>query len=198
MPNIAAILTAAGYSSRMGQMKALLPWNGISLIRHQINSLRKGGCSEIVVVLGHRSNDVCGELSGQNVTLTKNVDYKTGRVSSIKCGVQSASQEADCYVLLGVDQPRTHDVIAKLVESHIETGALITSPRFENKGGHPVIFSSQLRKEILSLDEVDGGLRKIFNEYRNVVNEVQFSDSRIHLDLNTYEDYQKALSLYAD
>ena len=86
----------------------------------------------------------------------------------------------------------------RTVESHIETGALITSPRFENKGGHPVIFSSQLRKEILSLDEVDGGLRKIFNEYRNVVNEVQFSDSRIHLDLNTYEDYQKALSLYAD
>ena len=72
----------------------------------------------------------------------------------------------------------------------------ITSPRFENKGGHPVIFSSKLRKEILTLDEGDGGLRKVFNAYRDVVNEVRFSDPEIHLDLNTLEEYETAVSLY--
>ena len=47
-----AILTAAGYSSRMGNMKALLPWHGTSLILHQISILRSAGCEEIVVVVG--------------------------------------------------------------------------------------------------------------------------------------------------
>ena len=192
-----AILTAAGYSSRMGRSKSLLPWNGTTLIKHQVCSLRRGGCCEVVVVLGHQSDELSSELDGLDVILAENTDYKTGRISSIKCGVQTASSEADCYVFLGVDQPRHFSIVATLIKSHVRTKSLITSPRFEEKGGHPVIFSSKLRKEILALEEGDGGLRKVFNEYRDVVNEVKFSDQEIHLDLNTLEEYETALSQYA-
>ena len=196
MSHVTAILTAAGYSSRMGCSKALLPWKETTLIRHQVCSLRRGGCREVVVVLGHRADELYSELVGHDVTLAKNADYETGRLSSIKCGIEAASLEADCYVLLGVDQPRHHSVIESLIKSHVATESLITSPRFENKGGHPVIFSSKLRKEILTLDEGDGGLRKVFNEYRDVVNEVRFPDPEIRLDLNTMEEYETAVSLY--
>tara|TARA_B100000745_G_scaffold86830_1_gene54458 strand:+ start:3248 stop:3796 length:549 start_codon:yes stop_codon:yes gene_type:complete len=181
----------------MGRSKPLLPWNGTTLIKHQVRSLRQGGCSEVVVVLGHQSDELSGELGGMDVILAENTDYETGRISSIKCGVKTASSEADCYVLLGVDQPRHFSIVGTLIKSHVRTESLITSPRFEEKGGHPVIFSSKLRKDILALEEGDGGLRKVFNEYRDVVNEVKFSGPEIHLDLNTLEEYQTALSQYS-
>ena len=89
----------------MGRSKSLLPWNGTTLIKHQVCSLRRGGCCEVVVVLGHQSDELSSELDGLDVILAENIDYKTGRISSIKCGVQTASSETDCYVLLGWISP---------------------------------------------------------------------------------------------
>ena len=66
------ILTAAGYSSRMGSLKALLPWKGTTLIRHQVSALRDGGCREVVVVVGYRSQDIRSELSDQEIVYAEN------------------------------------------------------------------------------------------------------------------------------
>ena len=62
MADVVAILLAAGESRRMGRLKALLPWQGVSLIKHQVASLRAGGVDQVVVVLGHRSDELKAEL----------------------------------------------------------------------------------------------------------------------------------------
>ena len=64
MAAVIAILLAAGESRRMGQLKALLPWQGTSLLKHQVASLRAGGVDRVVVVLGHRSDELKAELAG--------------------------------------------------------------------------------------------------------------------------------------
>ena len=190
------ILTAAGYSSRMGNMKALLPWHGTSLISHQISILRSAGCDEIIVVLGHRSSDIEKEIDSRNVHIVRNDSYQTGRTSSIRSGILSAANHSEAYVLLGVDQPRTSKIISRIITSHQIENSLITSPRFMDKGGHPIVLSASLKNEILDISEDTKGLRQIFDKYRDDLNEVVFDDPIIRLDINTYEEYEKAINLY--
>ena len=191
-----AILTAAGYSSRMGNMKALLPWHGTSLILHQISILRSAGCEEIVVVVGHRASDIENELESRDVVIARNTSYQTGRTSSIKIGVLTASNNSEAYVLLGVDQPRTTEIVSKMLTSHKSKNSLISSPRFKDRGGHPIILSATMKNELLDISENTQGLRQIFEKYRGDFNEVIFNDPLVRLDINTYEEYEEAISKY--
>ena len=191
-----AILTAAGYSSRMGNMKALLPWHGTSLILHQISILKSAGCEEIVVVVGHRASDIENELESRDVVIARNNSYQTGRTSSIKIGVLTASNNSEAYVLLGVDQPRTTEIVSKMLTSHKSKNFLISSPRFKDKGGHPIILSATMKNELLDISENTQGLRQIFEKYRGDFNEVIFNDPLVRLDINTYEEYEEAIIKY--
>ena len=65
-----------------------------------------------------------------------------------------------------------------------------------NKGGHPIVLSASLKNEILDIAEDTKGLRQIFDRYRDNLNEVIFDDPIIRLDINTYEEYEKAINLY--
>ena len=190
------ILTAAGYSSRMGSLNALLPWKGTTLIRHQVSALKDGGCSEGVVVVGYRSQDIRSELSDQEVVYAENPNYQSGRVSSIKAGINASSTKSRGFVLLGVDQPRTISIVSELLRTHIEHDSLLTSPRYEGRGGHPVIFSSRLRDEILYISEKNRGLREVFDRHRPDMNKVISSDPIVRLDLNTYQQYEQAREFY--
>ena len=180
----------------MGALKALLPWKGMTLIRYQVTILKQGGCDEIVVVTGHRSEDIQAELFDLEVSFVENPDYQSGRVSSVKEGIKSASSDTNAFVLLAVDQPRTPDIINSLINSHATSDPIVTSPRFNSKGGHPVVFSSSIKTEILSITEETEGLRSVFEKYRDEMNEVHFEDPIVRLDLNTYEDYEKARVTY--
>ena len=98
--------------------------------------------------------------------------------------------------MLAVDQPRTSDIINSLINSHAATDPIVTSPRFNSKGGHPVVFSSSIKAEILSITEETEGLRSVFDKYRDQMNQVHFEDPIVKLDLNTYEDYENARATY--
>jgi molybdenum cofactor cytidylyltransferase len=65
MPGITAVLLAAGESTRMGQLKALLPWQGKTLLQHQVDTLIEARCREVVVVLGHRALDLVTHVRGE-------------------------------------------------------------------------------------------------------------------------------------
>ena len=190
------LLTAAGYSSRMGNMKALLPWHGTSLILHQISILRSGGCEEVIVVVGHRSAELEKELEARDVIVVRNDSYQIGRTSSIKLGVLTASSNTEGYVLLGVDQPRTTSIISKILSSHKSEKKIISSPRFKNKGGHPIVLSSSIKNELLDISEDQQGMRQIFDKYRTSLNQVVFDNPLVRLDINTYQEYEEAIDQY--
>ena len=194
---IAAVVTAAGYSSRMGTLKALLPWIDTTLINHHIDSLAEIGCDEIIVVTGYKAPLIKDSIKHRsNVLIAHNPDYGSGRVSSIKRGVSEISDYCDAILLIGVDQPRNSGILSLLIGSHFQSEALISSPRFEDKGGHPVIFSGCLKSELLRITERKEGLREIFNKYRKDMNKVIFDDPLVRLDLNTDDDYKIAYEKY--
>ena len=196
MSEVAAIIISAGESTRMGRLKALLPWHGLPLIEYQIRNLLQAGIVQIIVVLGYRYEELSRHVKGLGVKYVVNHNYKLGKTTSIKAGIAALKEEVSDILILSVDQPRPAALIYSLINTHKKSQALITSPRYGKRGGHPVIFSVKLRKELEAIDEKDQGLRKIFDVRRSGVNEVCVEDSIIHLDLNTYEDYLKAQKIY--
>ena len=196
MPGVSAILAAAGESTRMGRPKPLLPWCGVTLIEYQVSSLIQTSVSEVVVVLGHQAQAVAPYVRGPNVRHVVNSDYPKGKTTSIKAGLKAIAPDADDILLLAVDQPRPSSLISQVVQSHLASHALITSPRRQSRGGHPVIFSSSLRAEIERISEETEGLRAIFRAHEFQINAVQIDDPRIRLDLNTYQEYERAKAAY--
>ena len=90
MPDISAVLLAAGRSERMGKHKALLDWDGTLLINYQIEALLSAGIDDLVVVLGkeaERVSSAIGQESRADLKVVINEDYDSGRVSSIKTGL---------------------------------------------------------------------------------------------------------------
>ena len=196
MPGVSAVLTAAGESTRMGRPKPLLPWRGTTLIEYQVDSLFQAGISQIVVVLGHESAAVARFVDERSTRRVVNESYRNGRTGSIKTGLAAVDTDADAVLFLGVDQPRTPDLIRQIVEAHTQRNALITSPRYQGRGGHPLVFSISLREELASTSEENQGVREVFRRHHDEVNEVEIDDPMVRLDLNTPDDYEKARAIY--
>ena len=192
---VSAILTAAGESTRMGRPKQLLPWKGLPLIEYQTASLVEAGVEEVVVVLGFRHEVVAPHVKGTGVRYVLNPDWPLGKTTSVKAGVESIDPEAEAILLLAVDQPRPPEIISTIIDAHLRSTVLITSPRFQGRGGHPIIFSSKLRGELAAISEENQGIREVFRAHRGEVNEVEV-DSMVRLDLNSPEAYDDAKIRY--
>ena len=197
MAGVEAVLLAAGESTRMGRLKALLPWNGVTLVEHQVRTLAAAGVSRIVVVLGHNPAEVAPAVRGaDNVRMLINPDYGRGKTTSIKAGLREVGHEAQSVLLLAVDQPRPVALLRHLLQEHIEAEALITQPVHEARGGHPVLFSRSLLPELLEITEEQQGIREVMERHRAEVHRVRVDSPVVLLDLNTEEQYQRALELF--
>jgi len=196
MARISAILTAAGESSRMGRPKPLLSWHGLPLVEYQMASLVEADVAEVVVVLGHQQEMVAPHVKGNRVRWVPNPDYLQGKTTSIKTGLRSVASDAEGVLLLAVDQPRPPELIAAVMATHVEGRSLITSPRRQGKGGHPLIFASSLIPELLRITEEGEGIRQVFRAHSAEVNPVEVYDPIVTLDLNSPEEYEEAKAKY--
>ena len=196
MPGVSAILTAAGESTRMGRPKPLLPWRGVTLLESQIASLTDAGVAQIVVVLGHQADAVMPFAKGPLVRSVVNPDYRQGKATSIKAGLRAIDADAEAILLLAVDQPRTEAIVSRVLRAHLDGDALITSPRFQGHGGHPLVFSASLKSELERISEDRQGIREVFRAHRGQVLEVEFDDPLVRLDINTPEEYETARASY--
>ena len=192
---ISSILLAAGMSTRMGEPKPLLDWGGEPLIRYQIEQLLQGGVDEVVVVLGHRGDDVHRKLHGLAYRAVLNPTFQLGRAGSLRMGAKAVAREASAIVILNVDQPRPASLIRALIEAHTAE-ATVTRPEHEGRHGHPVVVSSRLRAELLTADDADGGLHGVVAAHEDEIVDVP-TDASCLLDLNTREEYEAALAAMA-
>ncbi len=165
-------------------------------MEHQIGALIGAGVSEVVVVLGHQADAVAAQVAGLRARCVVNPDYLQGKTTSIKAGLGAVSADADAIMLLAVDQPRTESIISAVLEAHIFGDYLITSPRYQGHGGHPLIFAASLRGELARISEERQGIREVFQAHRESVQEYVIDDPMIRLDLNTPDAYEDALRRY--
>lgn len=203
-PFTSAILLAAGVSRRMGTLKALLEWQGRPLIIHQIVALREAGADEVIVVLGHRADELQARIGVNRdvyhlggVRCVTNADYAQGKTTSIKTGLWALGPSADpdaAILMLNVDQPRSAGVIRQtLAAHHNRDGNLITIPTCQGKGGHPIVVSRSLYSELIAIDEKTQGMRAVTERHRDATQRVELGAAELLWDVNTPEQYQAAV-----
>ena len=207
MPEAWAILLAAGESSRMGQLKALLPWQGRTLLEHQVSCLLEGGAQRVVVVLGHRADDLRPLLEGKDgVSWTLNPDYLQGKTTSIKVGLSAlpsslplegegkgGGEGVQEILLLNVDQPRSADDVARILDAHRSGDNAVTVPEYRGKGGHPIVLSAALLPELREIGEESQGIKAVVRRHPESVQRIPMDNPEILLDLNTPEQYRAAV-----
>ena len=195
MEPAAAILLAAGESRRMGSLKALLPWQGWTLLAHQISSLRLAGADPVVVVLGHQAGQLMPLVEGkEGVIWQVNPDYWQGKTTSIKAGLNALGPDQPSAILiLNVDQPRSAETIEYLLQHHRDGGRSITIPRYRGKGGHPIVVDSALLDELKAIDEESLGVKAVVRRHQEATLLVEMDTPEVLWDLNTPDEYQAAL-----
>jgi molybdenum cofactor cytidylyltransferase len=181
-----AILLAAGRSSRMGAFKPLLPFGNKTVIECCIDSLRNGGVETIVVVLGHRADDMREKLTGVRFAINPDPDSEMG--ASIAVGLREIPENTQAILIALADHPAVPaSVVASVIEEWVE-GARIVIPTWQGRGGHPVLVDLRFRSELLNLTE-SGGLRALFESHREAVRRVAVESPFIARDMDTWDDY---------
>ncbi len=192
---IYAIVLAAGLSSRMGVQKLLLPFGGKTVISHIVDQLLASTVSEVNVVVGHQAERISAELSGRAVSIVNNPNYKSGMLSSVRCGLQSLPKKCRAVMVVLGDQPSiTSELIDKMLQSLATTEKSILVPLYKGKRGHPILFSSLYRDEILTqYDNV--GLRGLLHGHCDDIFELAVSTASVLCDMDCPEDYRRELGL---
>ena len=155
---------------------------------------------QAIVVLGHEAEAVrplVEVVDDPRLTIAVNEDYLEGKTTSIKAGLRAMSPGAAAILLLAADQPRPASLLRRLAEAHAERGALISIPAHRGKHGHPPIFDASLLPELLRITEEGRGVREVIQRHSGAIHEVEVDDPLVLTNLNTREDYERALALAA-
>lgn len=188
--DVAAIVLAAGRSSRMGAFKPLLPFGDRTVIECCVGNLRAAGAQEIVVVVSHRAEEIREQLEHLDLKFAVNTDPDSEMSASIARGVEQVSTSARALVIALVDHPAVpSETIGVLIEEW-QLGARLVQPEHNGCGGHPVLIDLVYRNELLALDP-QRGLRALFDAHRNKVKRVPVESPYVARDMDTWEDYRR-------
>ena len=193
---IAAVLLAAGGSSRMGRAKQSLRYRGRTLLRHSVDAASDGGCDPVVVVLGCGADDLRTELAGLPVTIAVNERWNEGIGGSVRRGVEtviSSSQPVDGVLLMLCDQPQvTADVVRRVRESYDGRAGRCVACEYAGTVGPPAIFDRSWFGHLLRL-EGDRGAKPVLVEAGDLLVRVPWPEGAV--EINRPEDYDTLLDL---
>jgi molybdenum cofactor cytidylyltransferase len=196
MSTIAAVLLAAGRSSRMGRDKPLLPWlHGQTLIAYQANTLCQAGFSPVIVVLGHAAQHIrpaVPDLPG--VTVAEHPDYTEGRATSVVRGIREVPADVGGVLVLNVDSPRPAETLRHLKEAFESARPLMAVLSHKGEIGHPWLFSIALIPELLTISEKHQGLREVEERYADQVLLVEDHSPLVLSNVNTVVEYEETLA----
>ncbi len=201
-PRLSAVILAAGLSSRMGDLKAVLPLGTGTILSRCLGLFRDCGIKDLVVVTGHRSEVIEAIAKQAGARPVHNADFALGMYSSIRAGVGQLAAWSDGFFLLPVDialiRPGT---IRLLILSFTAAPSQITYPVFDGKRGHPPLIAAGLVPAIVKNEHVEGGLRSLLAELEKKsarqVAEVSVPDANIHFDMDTPNDYANGLRRFS-
>ena len=186
--DVSAIVLAAGRSRRMGAFKPLLPFGNQTVIESCVSNLRSAGIEEIIVVVGHRDNDVRQQLNSIPVTFVLNPDPDTEMSVSIQLGLAAVSPDARAILITPVDHPAVPGSIIRSLVENRRAGAKLVQPEFQGKGGHPVLVDLAFRDELMTMGE-KAGLRGFFADHRQEVLRLPVDSPFVAQDMDTWDDY---------
>jgi len=190
---IAAVVLAAGESSRMGRPKALLPIDGETFIERIVNALRRARVGRIVIVIGHNAEQMKRAVESLPVEILVNEDYRRGQLSSLQVAVRHLQADAGCAGLLVhlVDHPYIDpELVDKMIAAFEESEKLIVVPRHHGKRGHPVLFARSLFEELLDAP-AEQGAKAVLNAHAGETVVLDVEEEGVTIDIDTPELYRR-------
>jgi molybdenum cofactor cytidylyltransferase len=189
---IAAIVLAAGTSSRMARQKLLLPMaDGRPLVRMAVEQVLAAGLDDAVVVLGRDAEAIARVLATLPIRTVVNPRYAEGQSTSLRAGLDALRPGTEAAVIALGDQPLPDPaVIRRLVATFRTVGRPIVVPVYRDGRGNPVLFAAALFDELRAVTGDQGGRGVIAHDPSRVA-EVPV-DAPMPADIDTPEDYNAA------
>lgn len=189
----AAIIVAAGMSSRMGDFKPMLNIGSISIAQRIVANFHQAGVDKIVMITGYNAITLERHLSGNGIIFLRNENYETTQMfDSAKIGLEYLKDKCDRILFTPVDIPL---FTSATVRTLIESGAELACPVCEGQQGHPILIASRLVDSILS-DSGEGGLKGAISRCGAELREIEVEDAGVLHDADTPEDYRALLNMH--
>lgn len=191
--NTAALIVAAGKSSRMGDFKPMLHLGSITIAERVIANFRQAGISKIVMVTGYHAAELERYLSGLNIVFLRNEQFETTQMfDSVRIGLQYLKDKADRIFFCPVDVPLfTADTVRKM----LQIDAPLITPICNGVIGHPILMDASGIDTILSMPD-DKGLKGAIDASKIPQTFLDVSDVGIIHDADTPQDYEELLRLH--
>jgi len=188
---VAAIILAAGASTRMGQSKQRLAWKSGTLLTHAIHTAKQAGISSITVVLGADEKTNRDSIAAEQVNIVSNPQWESGMGSSLKAGLKrivTSTPGIDAILVMVCDQPFiTPNHLRALIDGLDAAGIKAVFSQYAGTEGVPATFSKDLFYQIQALDD-DQGAKKIIQQLnKEEFSVVELKDGEI--DLDTFDQY---------
>ncbi len=174
--SVAALILAAGSSSRLGSPKQLLPWGHDTLLGHVIKRTRSFGVDEVWVVIGCESERILDQVEFGDASVVVNDDYDEGLASSLRVGLDALIREsrADTVLIVMGDQPDLKaDVVAEVLAVSRREKRPAVVPKYRYSWSNPIAVDRSLWERIMSL-EGDEGAQRLLKAHPEWVREVWF------------------------
>jgi len=192
--NVAAVVLAAGRSTRMGgPNKLLAELDGKKLVRIVAEQALASKASEVIVVTGHQADLVEKALAGLKIKFARNPDFAGGLASSVKAGIAAIPANVDGAIVCLGDMPLiSAPLIDRLIDAfEPDRGHLIAVPVSDGKRGNPVLWSRRFFRELMTLDG-DIGARHLIARHAEAVAEVPVEGNGAFLDIDTPQALEAA------
>lgn len=195
MSNLAAVILAAGQSTRMGQPKMLLPWGQTSVLGQVVATFSACGAQDIMIVSGGAREAVEAEaalLAGKfPLRWVYNPQHASGEMlSSLQCGLSALGSQVDAALIGLGDQPQVSmDAVKKVISAYATFTSPLIVPSHNLRRGHPWLVQRALWGQLLALQPPQT-LRDFLNALAAQILYID-TDSSILKDLDTPDDYQR-------
>jgi molybdenum cofactor cytidylyltransferase len=187
---IAAVVLAAGTSTRMAPYNKLLIADkaGKPMVARVVDNVLSSGARPVIVVTGHRADDIRAALGGRPVTYVHAERYAEGLAASLKAGIAAVPADAAGAVVCLGDMPLvTGRIVDRLIAAHDpDEGRAIVVPTHQGKGGNPILWNRRFFPEILSLSG-DAGARVLLQRHMEQVAEIEVGEDAVLRDFDTVE-----------
>lgn len=186
LARIAAVVLAAGRSTRMGGANKLLaPAGGVPMVRRAAEAALASRCVYVTVVIGHEAEQVAAALDGLAVAVTHNVAFAEGLAGSLRCGLNALPADVDGALILLGDMPCIGAAdIDRLIAVFDPEHPGIVVPQRNGRRGNPVLWPREHFGAMLEL-RGDSGARGLLERFAGEVEAVQFDSDAIFFDVDT-------------
>jgi len=191
---IAAIITAAGASTRMGQPKALLHVRGETFLETVLHGCAASGINRCVVVLGPDMDKILSQIDLSGVSVVQNPSPQTGPIGSIRIALEVLlNHPVEAALVWHVDCPHVSvSTVTMMIDRYRQGDIDIVVPEFDGRRGHPVIFGREVFDELLQGPDGEGA-RAVVRADPSRVAVVPVADPAVAEDIDTPEAYEELL-----